>query len=75
LFIFPGKMAESREIYVLCLLRIHLPRSVVDTGYGVKIVEKQGSDHFIALAEENGFEVVTRKDASGWFYLEMKKPA
>jgi len=73
--IFPEKKSDSRQIYVLYPLRIQLPKTVVDTGYGVKIVEKQGSDHFIALAEENGFEVVTRKDASGWFYLEMKKPA
>jgi len=73
--IFPEKKSDSRQIYVLYPLRIQLPKTVVDTGYGAKIVEKQGSDHFIALAEENGFEVVTRKDASGWFYLEMKKPA
>jgi len=73
--VFPEKKTDPRQIYVLYPLRVQLPKTVINTGYGVKIVEKQGPGHFVALAGENGFEVVTRKDEAGWFFLELRKPA
>jgi len=66
---------DPRQIYVLYPLHVKLPAADIDTGYGVRIVEKQGPEHFVALAEANGFEIVTRKDEKGWFFLELKKRA
>ena len=72
--VFPVK-TDPRQIYVLYPLHVKLPAADIDTGYGVRIVEKQGPEHFVALAEANGFEIVTRKDEKGWFFLELKKRA
>ena len=72
--VFPVR-TDPRQIYVLYPLHVKLPAVDVNTGYGVKIVEKQGPEHFVELAKANGFEVVTRKDEKGWFFLELKKAA
>ena len=72
--VFPVR-TDPRQIYVLYPLHVKLPAADIDTGYGVKIVEKQGTEHFAALAKANGFEVVTQKDEKGWFFLELKKAA
>lgn len=63
----PGK---PRIIYPL---HVRLPGKEINTGYGVRIAEGQGADHFVGLAKAAGFEVLSRKDESGWFYLELKK--
>ena len=71
--VFPRK-TDERQLYVMYPLRIQLPQKTIQTGYGVKIVEGQGVDHFLELAGGAGFEVAARKDESGWFHLELKKP-
>ncbi|NTV81556.1 MAG: class I SAM-dependent methyltransferase [Candidatus Aminicenantes bacterium] len=71
--VFPRKTDESQE-RVLFPLRIQLPGKTIQTGYGVRIVEGQGAEHFVEQATAAGFEVVTRKDAGGWFHLELRKP-
>jgi SAM-dependent methyltransferase len=70
--VFPRKTDERQE-RVLFPLRIQLPQKTIQTGYGVRIVEGQGADHFVELATAAGFEVVARKDAEGWFHLEFAK--
>jgi SAM-dependent methyltransferase len=70
--VFPVK-TDPRQIYVLFPLHVKLPAVEINTGYGVKIVEKQGMEHFIELAGASGFEVVTRKSEKGWFFLELKR--
>ncbi|MGZ5515145.1 MAG: class I SAM-dependent methyltransferase, partial [Candidatus Aminicenantales bacterium] len=70
--VFPLR-TDPRQIYVLYPLHVKLPAADINTGYGVKIVEKQGPEHFVSLAKASGFEVVSRKDEQGWFFLEMKK--
>jgi SAM-dependent methyltransferase len=72
--VFPVR-TDPRQIYVLFPLHVKLPAAEINTGYGVKIIEKQGPEHFAALAKANGFEVVTRNDEKGWFSLELKKAA
>jgi len=72
--VFPAR-TDPRQIYVLYPLHVKLPAADINTGYGVKIIEKQGPEQFAALAKANGFEVVTRKDEKGWFFLELKKAA
>jgi ubiquinone/menaquinone biosynthesis C-methylase UbiE len=72
--VFPVR-TDPRQIYVLYPLHVKLPAADINTGYGVKIVENQGPENFVALAKANGFEVVTRKDEKGWFFFELKKPA
>jgi len=72
---FPGRKADERQLYVLYPLHITLPAKEISTGYGVRFVEGQGPDHFIELAKKAGFEVMSRKDEKGWFFIELKKPA
>ena len=72
--VFPRKTDEKQRI-VMYPLRIQLPAKTIQTGYGVRIAEGQGADHFLEIAAAAGFEVVSRKDADGWFHLELRKPA
>ena len=71
--VFPRK-TDPRQVYVMYPLHIQLPGKAINTGYGVKINEGQGADHYLELAAAAGFEVVSRKDEAGWFHLELRKP-
>ena len=71
--VFPPRKTDPRQLYVLYPLHIQLPGKEINTGYGVKIAEGQGADHFLELAKASGFEVISRKDEAGWFHLELKK--
>jgi SAM-dependent methyltransferase len=71
--VFPRK-TDPRQLYVMYPLHIQLPGKEINTGYGVKIAEGQGADHFLELAKASGFEVISRKDEAGWFMIEFKKP-
>lgn len=70
--VFPRK-TDPGQLYVMYPLHIQLPGKAINTGYGVKIAEGQGADHFLELAGTAGFEVVAQKNESGWFHLELKK--
>ena len=70
---FPSQKSEPRYLRILYPLHIQLPGKEINTGYGVKIAEGQGADHFLELAKASGFEVISRKDEAGWFHLELKK--
>jgi len=72
--VFPRK-TDPRQLYVMYPLHIQLPGKEINTGYGVKIAEGQGADHFIDLAKKIDFQLVSRKDDKGWFMLDFKKPA
>jgi len=70
--VFPPK-ADPGKLYVMYPLRIQLPGKAISTGYGVKIAEGQGAEHFLELAGATGFEVIARNDESGWFHFELRK--
>ena len=70
--VFPSK-PDPNKLSVMYPLRVQLPGKTINTGYGVRIVEGQGADHFLELAQAAGFDVVSRKDEAGWFHLELKK--
>jgi SAM-dependent methyltransferase len=70
--VFPAKDDPGR-VAILFPVRATLPRTVVTTGYGVPFREGQNADHFVGLAKDSGFQIVSRKDEQGWFMLEMKK--
>jgi SAM-dependent methyltransferase len=70
--VLPRK-TDPRRLYVMYPLHIQLPGKEINTGYGVKIAEGQGADHFLELAGTTSFEVAARKNENGWFYLELKK--
>lgn len=70
--VFPDQAAPDKP-KIMYPLHIRLPGKEIDTGYGVGIREGQGADHFVELAKAAGFELVTRKDEAGWFYLEFRK--
>lgn len=69
---FPRK-TDPRQLYVYYPLHIELPGKEINTGYGVKIAEGQGADHFLELASAAGFEVIASKAEKGWFHLELRK--
>ena len=70
--VFPRK-TDPRQLYIMYPLHIQLPGKEINTGYGVKIAEGQGADHFLELARAVGFEVIAQKNETGWFHLELKK--
>jgi len=70
--VFPRK-TDPRQLYVMYPLHIQLPGKEINSGYGVKIAEGQGADHFLELARAAGFEVIAQKNETGWFHLELKK--
>jgi ubiquinone/menaquinone biosynthesis C-methylase UbiE len=70
--IFPKK-TNPAQLYVMYPLTVKLPAKEIKTGYGVKIVEEQGMEHFCELARAAGFEIVAQKAEAGWFSLELKK--
>jgi ubiquinone/menaquinone biosynthesis C-methylase UbiE len=72
--VFPKK-TDERQLYVLFPLHVKLSKTEVNTGYGVRLHEGQGADHFVDLAKKAGFQVVSRKDDKGWFMIEFQKPA
>jgi SAM-dependent methyltransferase len=69
---FPEKAAPDKP-KIMYPLHVRLPGKEINTGYGVGIREGQGASHFVELANAAGFEVVTKKDEKGWFFLEFKK--
>jgi SAM-dependent methyltransferase len=71
--VFPAK-AEPGKPRIIYPLQVRLPGKAINTGYGVRIAEGQGADHFVELAKAAGFEVLSRKDEAGWFHLELRKP-
>ncbi len=72
--VFPKK-TDPRHLYVYYPLHIKLPNAEINTGYGVPFREGQDSAHFVEAAKAAGFEVVEVNNDTGWFSLELKKPA
>ena len=70
--VFPPK-ADPGQPRVMYPLRIQLPAKTIQTGYGVRIAEGQSAEHFLELAAATGFEVIARRNESGWFHLELRK--
>ncbi len=71
--IFPDKRDAAQE-NILFPLHVKLPQKEITTGYGVRFREGQGAGHFVDLAEKAGFELVSRRNEAGWFFLELRKP-
>ena len=68
------KQPDPKKEIAVFRLTVKLPHKDIDTGYGVPWPKKeQGLAHYIQLAKEVGFKVVTKKDNVHWFYLELKK--
>jgi len=69
--VFP--VGESDERQLLAFLHIKLPAKHINTGYGARFVEGQSAEHFIELGKRIGFDLASRKDNRGWFFVELKK--
>jgi SAM-dependent methyltransferase len=54
-------------------IHVRLPAKEINTGYGVPFRDGQGAEHFASLAATTGFDVVSRRNEAGWFFLELKK--
>jgi SAM-dependent methyltransferase len=63
--------ADGRQL--LAFLHIKLPARDINTGYGARFTEGQSAEHFIELGEKTGFDVASRKENRGWFFVELKK--
>jgi len=70
--VFPVRQ-DSAHVNILFPLHLTLPAKEINTGYGARLREGQGAEHFVALAGKAGFEVVSRRNEAGWFFLELKK--
>jgi SAM-dependent methyltransferase len=71
---FPKK-ADEKKLYALYGLKIKLPAKEINTGYGVKFPPaEQGLPHYLDLAYQAGFEIVSQKDEKTWLSLELRKP-
>ena len=73
--IFPKK-TDPRQTSVVYPLHITLPGGKeVNTGYGVRLGDREGrgAAEFLDIATEAGFEVLTRQDNKGWYFVEMKR--
>ncbi len=70
--IFPQAQDPARP-NILFPLHVKLPAKEISTGYGVRLRQGQGADHFVGIAEKVGFQVVSRRNEAGWFFLELKK--
>jgi ubiquinone/menaquinone biosynthesis C-methylase UbiE len=69
--VFPA--GEGDEQQLLAFLHIKLPAKHINTGYGARFVEGQSAEHFIELGKRIGFDLASRKDSRGWFFVELKK--
>jgi len=75
--IFPRK-TDPRQTSVIYPVHISLPGGKeVNTGYGVRLSDREGrgAAEFLGVATAAGFEVVTRQDNKGWYFVELKKRA
>ena len=73
--VFFPKQVDPKKDIVVFPLEIKLPDKVIKTGYGARWPKTgQGLTHYIQLAKEVGFTVITHKEKDQWFYLELKKP-
>jgi ubiquinone/menaquinone biosynthesis C-methylase UbiE len=72
--IFPKRVDPIKDI-ALFPLKIKLPDKIIKTGYGSRWPKNgQGLPHYIQLAKEVGFKVITHREKNQWFHLELKKP-
>jgi len=70
--VFPTKQ-DPAQANILFPLHVTLPAKEINTGYGVRFRDGQGAEHVAALAEKTGFDVVSRRNEAGWFFLELRK--
>jgi SAM-dependent methyltransferase len=73
--VFPKKTSPN-QVYVLFPLHVKLPSGKdVNTGYGVKLAEREGrgAAELLEPAKAAGFEVLQQKDDKGWYFVELKK--
>jgi SAM-dependent methyltransferase len=73
--VFPKK-ASPNQLSILFPIHIRMPFGKdINSGYGVRLAgrEGRGAAEFLELATAAGFEVIQRKDAEGWYFIEFKK--
>jgi len=72
--VFPPRFDEDKDIAVFPLT-VQLPDEEIDAGYGV-LWPEEGHDlsYYVQLAENAGFEVVSRRESNQMFFLELRKP-
>jgi ubiquinone/menaquinone biosynthesis C-methylase UbiE len=71
--IFP-ELTDKKKNMALFPFKFNLPDKEIRTGYGVRRPEeKQGLAHFMELAKNTGFQIVSHKEKDRWFFLEVVK--
>ena len=72
--VFFPEMKDKKKTRALFFFKFILPEKEIRTGYGVRRPEKeQGLAHFMELAKNTGFQIVTHKKKDRWFFLEVVK--
>jgi ubiquinone/menaquinone biosynthesis C-methylase UbiE len=71
---FPERFATNKDIAVFPLL-VKLPFEEISTSYGVLWPEeKHDLDHYVKLAENTGFNVVSHREKGIIVFLKLQKP-
>ena len=71
--IFPD-LTDKKKNMALFPFKFNLPDKEIRTGYGVRRPEReQGLAHFLELAKNTGFQIVSQKEKDRWFFLEAMK--
>lgn len=73
--VFPKK-SDPSQVSIVYPLHITLPGGKeINTGYGVRLSDREGrgAAEFLDLATAVGFDVLTRQDNTGWYFVELKK--
>jgi len=76
LLIWDPVFSEKRDPAIKAIvypLRVTLPKTTIDTGYGVYWPAARDAGYFAALGTKAGFEVVSQRNDSGWCYVELRK--
>ena len=69
----PPKNADDQKDKFLVFLQLHLPnKEPWGTGYGVKR-RPLNQQHYVELAEKNGFKLISQETQDQTFFLEFEK--
>ena len=69
------KRTDSTKDRVLVPLTIKLPQKEIETGYGVRLPDKDHDlSYYINLARKVGFKVISRESENKVFHIELQKP-
>ena len=68
----PSRTSKSKDIYGITL-KVKIPESIIETGYGVYWVRKKDAEYYKEVAKNTGFKILEQKVDSHIYFLRFKK--